>query len=104
MLGIEVVPVLSNDEAAQAANQQSFDLVISDIDRGEQEGGDVLPSRLHAIGVDRPILFYVGSVDPTRGTPAGAASITDDPAALVRNTLNVLSHHPPPPLPAESGG
>jgi CheY-like chemotaxis protein len=93
-LGIEVVPVLSNDEAIDVANQRSFDLVISDIDRGNEEAGDVLPRRLQAVGIHTPVLFYVGSVDPGREPPAGGASIVDDPAMLMRDTLNLLSHHP----------
>jgi CheY-like chemotaxis protein len=90
-LGIDVVPVLSNDEAVHAVNLRQFELIISDIDRGGEEGGNVLPSRLHAVGVGIPLIFYIGSVDPSRDVPAGAASLTDDPAILVRDALNVLS-------------
>lgn len=47
-LGIDVVPALGNDEAVAIANQRLIDLVISDIDRGDGEPGDVLPSRLRS--------------------------------------------------------
>jgi CheY-like chemotaxis protein len=92
-LGIDVVPVLGNDEAIAIANEQHFDLVISDIDHGDDESGDLLPSRLHAVGIDIPILFFVGMVDPERDPPGGAHSITADPASLLRDALNLLSGH-----------
>lgn len=90
-LGMEVVPVLSNSEAIAVANQFSFELVISDIDRGDGEGGDLLPQRLRAVGVETPVLFYVGAIDPDREPPGGAKSITNDPAILLRDALNLLS-------------
>jgi hypothetical protein len=91
MLGIEVVPVLSNDEAIDTLNERPVALVISDIDRGDGEPGNLLPSRLHTVGVNVPVLFYVGEVDPGRDMPAGAASLTNDPAILVRDALTLLS-------------
>ena len=65
-LGIDVVPVTSNDEALDAVGQRLFDLVISDIERSESESGDKLPARLSAAGMNIPIVFYVGRVDPER--------------------------------------
>jgi CheY-like chemotaxis protein len=90
-LGIRVVPALSNDEAVSLASQSRFDLVISDIDRGAEESGLLLPHRLRMTGTGAPVLFYVGSVDPDREPPEGAEAITNDAAVLVRDTLMLLS-------------
>lgn len=94
MLGIGVVPAISNDEALEIARSRTFDLIISDIDRAGAEPGDKLPGRCLAIGVTAPILFYVGVVDSARGRPPGAADIFDDPARLVQFTLKLLTHRP----------
>lgn len=91
MLGIEVVPVLSNDEAVELARQRTFDAVISDIDRQGAEPGNALPGRLRELGVSTPVLFYVGTYDPTLGRPPGAHSIHDDPATLIRDVLVLLT-------------
>lgn len=91
MLGIEVIPVQGNDEAIAAASDRPFDLVISDVDRTGAERGDQLPVRLDKIGVGAPVIFYVGEVRRELGTPHGAYAIHDDPAALVRDALILLS-------------
>ena len=90
LLGIKVVPTLDNEEALAATRAQRFDLVISDIDRGEAERGDRLPQRLAEAGETMPVVFYVGVVDRDLGTPPGAVSIHDEPAALLREVLNFL--------------
>lgn len=91
MLGISVVPALSNDEALELLEDHAFDLVISDIDRGGGETGVALPAKLRRAGVDVPVLFYVGRVDETLGRPPGAHDIYDDAARLVRDTLALLT-------------
>jgi CheY-like chemotaxis protein len=90
-LGINVVPVVSNEEAVSVANERPFDLVISDINRDGDENGLRLPERLRTIGINLPFLFYTGEVDLSLGVPAGAVGISDDPALLIRDVLNVLS-------------
>ncbi len=91
MLGIEVVPVLSNDEAVEVARERPFDVIISDIGRFGHDSGEVLPARMREVGVRAPIVFYVGEVVTHLGTPAGAHSIRDDPALLVLDTITLLS-------------
>lgn len=90
-LAINVLPVLTNDEAIAVVNKLPVALVISDIDHGDDEPGDTLPGRLSALGLEVPIVFYVDALDPDRGPPPGATSIQSEPALLVRDVLNVLS-------------
>jgi CheY-like chemotaxis protein len=90
-LGVNVIPALSNPEALALANTHALDLVISDIDHGNDEPGDRLPAELRALGVRAPILFYVASLDPSRPPPGGAEAITDDPAILIRDALTLLT-------------
>jgi CheY-like chemotaxis protein len=86
----EVIPVLSNAEAAEEARDRHPDLVISDIDRGEGEPGTQLALRLAEAGARAPIIFFVGTVRSGVPLPAGAIGITSDPAELFRLTLNTL--------------
>ena len=81
-LGVDVIPVLSNDEALAVVNTRPVALVISDIDHGDEEPGDRLPGRLGALGIDISVVFYVWcggrgsrptrrrSVDPGRSRSA----------------------------------
>jgi CheY-like chemotaxis protein len=89
-LGANVVPVLSNDEAVRESKERTFDLVISDIDRGREEPGTRLPSRLAESGQRIPLIFYTGRIDPGVPPPAGAVGITNDPADLLHLALDVL--------------
>lgn len=91
-LGIRVFTALANDEALDLAKKTQFDLVISDIDRGGAESGLALPLRLRTLGINTPILFYVGAVDPDRDPPEGSEAITADPAVVIRDTLMLLSN------------
>lgn len=93
-LGATVIPVLTNDEALDEAMRAEFDMAVSDIARDDDgEPGDLLGVRLKAAGIDVPIVFFVGEVDPDRPLPAGGIAITDDEAELLYHVLQVLRGH-----------
>jgi CheY-like chemotaxis protein len=97
-LGADVAPVFSNEDAVVESRTLDPDLVISDIARDKGEDGTQLAARMAAAGMHPPILFYVSDVDRNRPLPAGAVGITNDPAELVRDALQVLRppHLSPP--------
>lgn len=65
--GVEVDLATSNAEALDsvATDPARYDLVLSDIDRGDEgaKAGLELPPRLRAAGVEAPIAFYTGTVE-----------------------------------------
>jgi len=96
-LGADVVRARSADEAIALQDEEdgpgpaAFDLVLSDIARGgvPTAGIDEL-SRVTESYPDTPVIFYVGSVDESRGLPRGAFGIADRPAPLMHLVLDVL--------------
>ena len=89
-LGAEVVPVLSNEEAVDEAKRQPFQVAISDIDRNGAEPGSLLGTKLYGAGINIPIVFFVAELDPGRPPPFGGVGITNDPALLLKMTIEVL--------------
>ncbi len=88
--GAEVVPVLSNEEAVEEAKLRSFDVAVSDIDRGAGEPGTHLGVRLHAAGIDIPIIFFIARLDPRLPPPVGAIHVSNDMVAMLTCLLSLL--------------
>jgi len=83
-LGLEIMSVESTRSAEACLQRESFELILSDIARGDQpaEGTLAIPKlRKHALTM--PIVFYVGTVRPDLGVPEGAVGITSRPDALI---------------------
>jgi hypothetical protein len=91
-MGAQVHPVLDNQEARAQVSTEYFDLAISDIRRGsDPEAGLELPGVFAELGLQIPIIYYVGMVTSNE-TPEGALSVTSEPGVLfklVRDTLNL---------------
>jgi CheY-like chemotaxis protein len=86
-LGIAVDPVRSTKEAAEALEAESFDLIVSDVDRENNPRAGL--EMLDALGPDRPpVIFYVGRAKP--GVPAGAFGLTDRPDELLHLVIDAL--------------
>ncbi|MFQ5632215.1 MAG: response regulator [bacterium] len=71
--------------------QNTFDLIISDIARGDDEtaGLEFLKGywkKPEAV----PVIFYVGTLKPEKGIPIGAFGITHRPDELLHLVLDVL--------------
>jgi len=88
--GAEVIPVLGNEEALEEATHAPFDVVVSDIDRGEDEPGTKLGIRLKAAGIDTPIVFFIARLDRTLPLPVGAVHITNDVVEMLACVLAIL--------------
>ena len=71
-LGVEIETALSTDEAMGMIEKRQYDLVVSDMARhGQPDAGLQFLSRLRKSGKQTPIVYYVGAVEPSRGTPLG---------------------------------
>jgi hypothetical protein len=84
--GARVTFVTDNEAAFRLLRKRrtSYDLVISDIDRGESESGIKLAGQTGPV----PLIFYVGNLEP--GTPPGAFAITNRPDELLHYVLDVF--------------
>lgn len=93
-LGIFVEPVARPGDVAALRSQDPafWDLVISDAARpgDPDDGADATFSRLRGDGHTGPVIFYVGRVDPKRGTPAGAFGLTNRPDELLHLVIDAL--------------
>lgn len=90
-LGVRVAPARSTEVALERLAEEPFDLIISDIARGDQadEGVRALP-RLRELQPDTPVVFYIADLDAERGPPTGSAGITNRTGELLHLVLDVL--------------
>jgi CheY-like chemotaxis protein len=90
-LRIVVDEVLSTDHALSRLERAAYDSVISDMSRnGDDQAGLRLLSEMRSRGIKVPVIFYVGRIDPSKGTPPGAFGITFRPDELLHYTLDTL--------------
>jgi len=88
-LGAYVETARDSDEAIKIIGYERFDLTISDINRGSENGVDALPE-LIAAGMTARTIFYVLTVKPELPMPKnalGIASRSDDLLNLVIDGL-----------------
>lgn len=90
-LGVIVAPAWSTDVALERLREEPFDLIISDIARGDRadEGVAALP-RLHAAAPGLPVIFYIHHLAAGRDVPKGAVGITNKVEELLHLVLDVL--------------
>ena len=88
-LGVVIVPVESTRSALACLETEPFDLVLSDIPRGGEEGGIEGAREIRRAMPSLPIVFYVGSLT-SRQVPEVASGITNDPNELLHLVLDRL--------------
>ena len=77
-LKIRVSIATSTNEAIDRLKNNRFDLVVSDMRRGDEiDAGARLLSETRKLGIDKPTIFIVGNYKPDRGVPAYAFGITN---------------------------
>ena len=100
-MGVFVEPVLT---AAQVATRTrmggptAWDLVISDADRPADPDAGVAATvaRLRNDGHKGLVIFYVGRVDRSRGTPPDVFGLTNRPDELIHLVIDALERQRPP--------
>jgi hypothetical protein len=89
--GVQNENARTTEEALEMIRRRRYDLVISDMARhGKPDAGLELLSLLRELRNDSAVIYYVGRVDPSRGTPVGAFGIADRPEPLLHYVLDVL--------------
>ncbi len=80
----------STDEALRLLRRGDYDLVLSDMLRGDDPtAGLTFLQRLPKAN-STPVIFYIGTVDPTKDIPAQAFGITNRPDELLHLMLDAL--------------
>lgn len=89
--GVDITTAESTRSALALVSASTFDLIFSDIDRGDapDEGVHRLPD-IRREAPTTPVIFYVGQVKQSSGPPSGAFGITDDPGELLHLVLDEL--------------
>jgi CheY-like chemotaxis protein len=86
-LGIDVQIETSTNDAVSSLRLNSYDVVISDMQRGRvQDEGTKLLAEMRTLGMTVPLIFTVGRFNPTLGTPPFAFGITN----RIDELLNLL--------------
>jgi CheY-like chemotaxis protein len=90
-IGLNADVAVSTDEGLHFAAYSPPDVIVSDMERaGERDAGLELLRVARQRGIRAPVIFYVGKVLQSLGTPAGAFAITDRPDDLLHLILDVL--------------
>jgi CheY-like chemotaxis protein len=90
-LGIMVDVAVSTDEALLMLSMRDYDAVVSDMERhGNEKAGLELLHGIEGQGLRTQTVFYIGRIDPNRGTPPGSFGITAYPEELIHYVLDIL--------------
>jgi DNA-binding NtrC family response regulator len=90
-LNITVLVATSTPQALSLLSTNSFDLVISDMARGNvPDEGLQLLQKMKEQALYCPLVFTVGLYDPARGTPPYAFGITNRVDELLNLTFDIL--------------
>ena len=83
--------MLTTQDALKYLVGERFDIIISDVFRGESQATGLLDlPKLREASPMTPVVFYVGSVDTSRGNPPKSFGITDDPEELLHLLLDIM--------------
>ncbi len=90
-LKAEVDTAKSTKEAIEILKSGRYDLVISDMARGDEAtAGLKFLEQFRKDDKTTPVIFYVGEFKPEKGVPAQAFGITNRPDELLHLTLDAL--------------
>lgn len=90
-LKAEIDTAKSTEEALEILKHGGYDLVISDMARGDKPtAGLEFLKQFREIDNTTPVIFYLGVLDPEKGVPAQAFGITNRPDELIHLTFDVL--------------
>lgn len=91
-LGADIDTARDSAQALALLAASGYDLILSDMDRhGDPRAGlDLLADYRRRDGEKSPLIFYLGTLDPAKGTPAGAFGITNRPDELLHLVIDAL--------------
>jgi CheY-like chemotaxis protein len=90
-LNAEIDIAKSTEEALEILKSSHYDLVISDMARGnEATAGLEFLEEFRKRNKMTPVIFYVGVYEPGKGVPGQSFGITNRPDELLHLTLDAL--------------
>jgi CheY-like chemotaxis protein len=94
-LGVDIDSAKSTVEALAMQAAAKYDLVFSDMARGDDAAAGLdLLRQLRQHGSNVPVIFYMGSFDADKGIPPRAFGATNRPDELLHLTLDALERSP----------
>jgi len=90
-LNIDVVSARSTPEALEMLSQDKFDVIFSDMARSSNTSGIEMLAKLKTTTHKLPVIFYVGILNPDKGTPPGAFGLTNRPDELLHLFIDAMS-------------
>ncbi|HEX2145149.1 MAG TPA: response regulator [Glycomyces sp.] len=98
-VGIRVETVLSTDGAVRALKSRSYDLVISDLGRGNESAGEnaglVLLDHIAEVGLSTPVILFTGAKRALRISHPRAAAVTGYAEDLVNYVVDFVAYRKP---------
>lgn len=94
-LGINIEYVESSEKALKKLKANKYDLILSDINRGNnnREGIDFLIKLVEIEKIVIPTIFYTSHYDPSEGNPPYAFGVADIPYNLLLLCLDILERN-----------
>ena len=90
-LGVDIAFAENTQRALAALREKEYDLILSDMARGDEPQAGIDFLRVYAEEKQRlPIIFYIGVFKPEKGVPPGAFGITNRPDEMLHLVLDVL--------------
>ena len=94
--GIDVLTVESTEQAMRALAHRGFDLVVTDVNRGNgpagRDAGRDLLDRMARQNIATPVVVYTGDVNTPVADHPLAAAIVDGPEDLVDRVIDHVGH------------
>jgi len=89
--GSNIDPVTTSESALSMLSSFQYDLVISDIDRPEQnDNGQKLLTAMNEKCFSQEVIFYILNFDRAKGVPLGSFGITNHPDELYHLVMDIL--------------
>lgn len=89
--GMEVDTAVSTAEALSRLRRRSYDLILSDIGRqDDQSAGIGMLRDLDELGIDMPVVLYTLGFDYQRGFPRRAFAVTEAPDEAVHYVIDLM--------------
>ncbi|MFJ4846545.1 response regulator [Streptomyces sp. NPDC088733] len=90
-IGMQVDLALSTDEAVPLFRRKSYDVIISNFNRGgDREAGIKMLRVLEQYDIDVPVLIYTGSFAPERGVDRRIFAGATAPVELVHYVIDLM--------------
>ncbi|MCI0515817.1 response regulator [candidate division KSB1 bacterium] len=90
-LKVDIDTAKSTTEALEMLKFAHYQIILSDMLRDQEKtAGLEFLKRLREIDLQTPVIFYIGVIDPERGTPAQSFGLTNRPDELLHLVIDAV--------------